>query len=109
MKKILEQDLGYYYKEVWNGKDWILEPLCENATKNFKYGSWGIGVMQCYNNPQEKVVTVDYGQGSEVWTTRLCKECAERLTISAKRNGYKVQTRSCHRQKFTRLEAMNRR
>jgi hypothetical protein len=79
-------------KQIWDGSNWVGVDMCENARRNtdVNYGH-GIGVLQCYDEPAEFEVTVDYGYEKSP-PMKLCGKCLANLKKSAHRNGYKVKS-----------------
>jgi len=86
-------------KLVWNGKDWMRVPLCDNAYRNTEVNfGHGVGLSpQCYDNEQKWEVTIGYvnciGDVFEQDTLYLCDECAKLARKAARRDGYKFKSR----------------
>lgn len=95
-KREIKMELDHYNsKQEWKGKTWERVRLCDNAIRNtsVNFGR-GIGVVQCYDNPAKRTVTVYYDKYQEASnndTLSLCDECRKALVGSARRYGYKVK------------------
>ncbi len=83
-------------KPIWDGSNWVDHEMCENAARNtdVNYGH-GIGVLQCYDEPAEFSVIVDYGYEKSP-EMKVCGKCLANLKKNARRHGYHI--------KSTRLE-----
>jgi hypothetical protein len=83
------------FKEIWDGKNWVKKPLCQNAYRNTEINCGrGIGLHpQCLDNIQEYRVTIHYrnciGDEFAQDTFYLCRECLSHLKKQCR--GHKIE------------------